>query len=594
VYNITKPPASLARKAREFSGSNTSFDFCSYATSLGYLDACIGQYVITNQRSLRSDWILLGEEKLFLFVINEGMSSNDWHQFIHSVGTIFQPFTLQNWLFILFFVIPVMGCLMIVHERGKPGSTYPIEETLLYKLKDGGRDYMKKRKIPYWRTVVKSIYVSLLAVLQSSYEQSVVSVGAMLNLLGISFFILTIIAVYMANLAAILTQNPQITAVTDLNGALRNGYRFCTERQNVQFVTSLYHEITPSMFVVDPIAQGGDGLAGFACPTCLQRTRTFDMLDPYRAQHDDRYCHAAIARMEDLQVLQSTAKHCNKTAVGQPLRSIPLGFPVYEKVRPALSAFVSILRNEGLYDKAMIAYQPRIRCSEYLQNEGSALGVSQLSGIWVISFGFAALGLLYAFSEWAYRKIYKLNYTVEPIHKRDQKGVRMESFLKEPSWLSTRFDSSIKTSGNLLDNSTSTINDCSAPIKADKADKGSNRRRVSFSIDEMIRMKNNASSCSSSSNSDMRDVYYEGFSAKSQQDSSTNDSMVEQCVGNQTLNGSKHHDNYEDCTNDTNVVENGNMNVTNSTEDNQTDENMTGSSSQLSVEKQKDVDATDG
>jgi len=45
--NITEPPDFLRNKSDAFFGGTSAFDFCVYATSLGYLGMCMAQYTIT-------------------------------------------------------------------------------------------------------------------------------------------------------------------------------------------------------------------------------------------------------------------------------------------------------------------------------------------------------------------------------------------------------------------------------------------------------------------------------------------------------------------------------------------------------------------
>lgn len=85
--------------------------------------------------------------------------------------------------------------LQVFHERGKPGGSFPTEETVLESSDDHSEQVFKERKVPLWEHLCKGIYVSFLSVLQLGYSQSVISLGAHLNLIGISFFILTFLAV---------------------------------------------------------------------------------------------------------------------------------------------------------------------------------------------------------------------------------------------------------------------------------------------------------------------------------------------------------------------------------------------------------------
>ena len=270
---IREPPTFLRNRSANFFQSDSAFDLCVYATSLGYLDFCVAQYTITDQRASSTDWIILGSSGLYLIMDTSEASVSSLEFFLRSVTTIFQPFTPQAWAFIVFFVIPVLGCLMIVHERGRGGSTYPTEEAVVVIDETKGESILQKRPVPMHRTLIKSIYIAFLAVLQQSYEQSVLTLGAMLNLLGISFFILTIIAVYTANLAAILTQNVQTSKIDSFDDAVRAGYRICSERKNMETIMNVYPNLDPAIFAVDPIGMGGDGKPGFTCARCHSRMR---------------------------------------------------------------------------------------------------------------------------------------------------------------------------------------------------------------------------------------------------------------------------------------------------------------------------------
>lgn len=106
-------------------------------------------------------------------------------------------FPIENRIFVIFLVIPLLGGLMVVHEYGHAGSAFPKMESVV-EIDDtkGGQQEIKERKVPLYKHIVRSMYIGYLSVLQQNYSQSVVTYGAMLNLLGISFFILTIIAVY--------------------------------------------------------------------------------------------------------------------------------------------------------------------------------------------------------------------------------------------------------------------------------------------------------------------------------------------------------------------------------------------------------------
>lgn len=195
LINITEPPEFLREHSKEYFGKS-DFDFCVYATALGYLDFCVAQYTVTDQRASTTDWLLLGSQDIHLIVKIEDDAGTGFEKFLTSTKTIFKPFTKNTWIFVIFLVIPLLGGLMVVHEYGHAGSAFPKMESIV-EIDDtkGGQQEIKERKVPLYRHIVRSMYIGYLSVLQQNYSQSVVTYGAMLNLLGISFFILTIIAV---------------------------------------------------------------------------------------------------------------------------------------------------------------------------------------------------------------------------------------------------------------------------------------------------------------------------------------------------------------------------------------------------------------
>lgn len=193
--NITEPEDYLLPHSQAHFQSSSSFDYCVYSVSLGYLDFCVAQYTVTDTRATATNWLLLGSQDIHL-VVRTDEQVEGWQQFVDSTKTIFQPFTGETWLFIVFLVIPLLGGLMVVHEWGHAGSGFPKQESVVEVNYDQNIEEIKERKVPQYKHLVRSIYIGYLSVLQQSYAQSVVTYGAMMNLLGISFFILTVIAVY--------------------------------------------------------------------------------------------------------------------------------------------------------------------------------------------------------------------------------------------------------------------------------------------------------------------------------------------------------------------------------------------------------------
>lgn len=211
---------------------------------------------------------------------------------------------------------------------------------------------------------------------------------------------------------------------------------------------ALYPQISDTNLVVDPVELGGDGLPGLNCPGCGARSRVFDFLDKNRASKDPRYCHAAFAPSEDLEVLQEKGFHCNKTMVGTRLGSIQTGIPINEAKSAELISFFLAMKNDGVFDREVIRQEPQANCPSYqrVEEEGEALNVRQLSGIWIVSGCFAMAGILV---RWLQPKIDKRRKKrFRPVHYYDQMGNKTNILKKDDdNWVK---ENTIEENGKLI------------------------------------------------------------------------------------------------------------------------------------------------
>lgn len=404
------PDDLLRNKSIEFFGTNGNFDLCVYAATLGFVHLCVGEFTITASRASVSEWIRMDNQNLYM--ISEDVGYVDFHNFGESrftiwrrafqrnVQTIFQPFTPGAWMFTTLVVIPIMALLFVVHDYGRPGSTYPDQVTVM-EVDHDEPDYneLVSRRIPIMEHTFKTIYLSLISVMQMAYIGRTVTLGAKIHLLGFGFFTLALLAVYTANLAAILTQQyTSQVAVGNFEQALAQNLRFCADRTNVQVLVNLHAHLSLSHFVVDPVELGGDGKPGFACKACNARSRVFDFIDVEKANAGDpHYCHAALAPLDDLMIVHSQGKHCSLRHAPEILGSIETGFPIFLGMKRQLSPLLLRVRNNQ-YLSIKAEAQPLAQCPpppNTFGGETSSLGIRQLAGIWSVSFGFALLALIH-------------------------------------------------------------------------------------------------------------------------------------------------------------------------------------------------------
>jgi hypothetical protein len=441
---VVVPPAFLINGSYVFFG-NSQFDLCVYATSLGYLDMCVASYFVTEKRATTADWLVLNSQDLYLITIQEGFNETTFASFTKNTGTIFQAFKPEVWTFVSCFVIPLFGILMVTHERAQRGSAFPTHENVMETDNETGEKLIKERRIPLYSDVSKSIYISFLSVVQMGWGQSVVSLGGHLNLIGIAFFILTFLAVYTANLAAILTKRRKTTAVASIDEAVKASLKVCADRSIVDLISGLY-DISDHFFVKDPVDEGGDGKPGFACPNCNPRKRSFDFIDPSRTKkkeeiYDERYCDFAIAALEDLEAFQAESVHCDKTAVGKPVAQPLVGMPIFEQRTAEILPLLLEIRNSGFIDSTFNKERPKKLCRDFEVKTGgetASLDMTQLTGIWFITFGLSIFSFLVT---WAHRcRERRKKKHVMPIMGRDQMGEKINLLERGDSFVWERVE----------------------------------------------------------------------------------------------------------------------------------------------------------
>mmetsp|Transcript_35900 Transcript_35900/g.77969 ORF Transcript_35900/g.77969 Transcript_35900/m.77969 type:complete len:738 (-) Transcript_35900:113-2326(-) len=393
TVNMTQPPEWLREKSKEFFG-NSNFDFCVYATSLGYLDFCVASFFITEKRASVTTMFETTSDPVYLITFTEGGGQTSWESFATATVTIFQPFTAAAWMMIFIFCIPLLGLLMLYHEYDAPGSAYPSSEPVLVESEnEEGETHAEvvTRPIPTIKHVFNSLYMGWLSFFAGSYDQSVVTTGGKINLLAIASFIMLLLAVYTANLAAILTQEANQSSIDSIEMAVKQGLNICAERKIATVVIESFG-VDPKKIVADPVGLGGDGQPGFNCPSCNARERTFNNM---RRVHNDpsQYCNVAIASLEDLEVLHRYGNHCDKIKVGESIAYRSIGIPIYDEHADALVSLLHKQKAEGAMTRALAAAAPSSQCPE-TGGEGSSLTVQQLTGVWVITFSFALIALL--------------------------------------------------------------------------------------------------------------------------------------------------------------------------------------------------------
>ena len=218
TINRTSPPKRLKAKSTEYSSSST-FDYCLYATALGYLDFCVGLFTVTNQRAATANFYVLTSEPLYLYIF--GSETEDWKTFLDQLGAVFAPFSTLSWFLIFLVFLPIISTLFVFHEFKTPLG-----------------DQEKSRYIHLRDSFFKVCYGFLAQ--SYPYPAKIVTLGGKLTLMGFAFFILVIVATYTANLAAIFFSVQRNMKIESLDDAIRAGYTFCGARKTTEQLMKLY------------------------------------------------------------------------------------------------------------------------------------------------------------------------------------------------------------------------------------------------------------------------------------------------------------------------------------------------------------------
>eukprot|EP00540_Astrosyne_radiata_P022943 CAMPEP_0116830410 /NCGR_PEP_ID=MMETSP0418-20121206/4747_1 /TAXON_ID=1158023 /ORGANISM="Astrosyne radiata, Strain 13vi08-1A" /LENGTH=407 /DNA_ID=CAMNT_0004459509 /DNA_START=256 /DNA_END=1479 /DNA_ORIENTATION=- len=235
------------------------------------------------------------------------------------------------------------------------------------------------------------------------FEQSVVTKGAKLHVLGINFFMFMFLALFTANLAAILTQEAQISPVESFEEGLEAGYRFCIERIRYGLVSARYPSVPESQYVWDPV----DGKVGFVDSGDASDAvaRVFRRINVQKANEEDKdpnlsykekkYCHAGIGPLGDLMMEQAEGRGCDLVAVGPSVAPETAGFPIYDQKASILVPWLfGVMQNEGRLARVLEDAEPESKCNESFKSETS-LSIRRMTGVWFVMGGFFVFGLIH-------------------------------------------------------------------------------------------------------------------------------------------------------------------------------------------------------
>lgn len=371
LMNMMSPPDFLKERVKEFFNSTDPFDLCFFAASLGYIDICAGAFTLTDKRAGSGTWHHLNDESLYLISFLEKPKTK-WDSFWDDALTILKPFTTGSWIIIFFVVLPSMGVLLMLHEDF-----------------DKDRVNIDNDILSHVKTALKLYYAMLLSFFSGSFEgQEISSVSGRVHLLGIYAFNLMVIAIFTANLAAILGALDLKIPIQDIQEVRNRGGKICASRDDVAGPLSIAE--FSDLLLVDPI----DGLPGFQ--------NILSVVDFMREvvpdDENDIYCEAAILPEEIIDYLHGLGQHCNKTRVGDPLGHRSLGIPINPRYYDSLEAYFQQEFNDGVYFDAVKLNLPQDSCSgtDSTSDSGDAgMSIQHMSGVLVVTYTFAVVAFIF-------------------------------------------------------------------------------------------------------------------------------------------------------------------------------------------------------
>lgn len=272
--NITEIPEHVLLKARAHAlvlADDSGVSECAYAVGLGYLDVCIVQATITNERRRLADFLALEELPMHLIVGVE----HDAPTVGEMLGGVFAPYSARTWLCFVLAVV-VFSAIFALQERG---LTVGERVLVVGARAHGGR----------------------------------ASVGGRVTGVGIACFFFLVSTFYVANLTSRYVTSTASGSVGNIQQAIEQNLAVCVAEERVAQVVLQYPGVrlaTDPKMASDPPSKG-----------------VRDASDVF-GYIDRGVCAAAVAPLNELHSQQSQGKHCRKLAVGGTVITQAVGMPV--------------------------------------------------------------------------------------------------------------------------------------------------------------------------------------------------------------------------------------------------------------------------
>ncbi|CAE7862614.1 GLR3.4 [Symbiodinium sp. KB8] len=361
----------------------SDYTACVHDVALGNFDLCIADLWLTPERHLLATFVPpLRQDYFFLVVPRKVERVTMWTR----LRSPFLPFTPEAWLGIVVFLCftSFLLWLMQVCEDDEHSS---CNAKLFWSLEELVR-----------------VHFNLIHDFLLGQSSIVMHNGAARKLLSaaVSFFILVVLASYTASLASILViQRQSVGTISNIEEAIDRDIPICAPLALLRTFSSVFPRAT---FVESPEARNAPRLMySGACGALIMSQVSIDSMHAGLLREHD--CNAvasgSISEEEgrcERDFLGNPRDDCNLMRVGDLLWSVPISFPVGERMAHSMSWAVTYAMTNGLMEEMKKLNRevfPVSHCDvEDERTEEDGLTLEDLSGTILIALSIASFGLL--------------------------------------------------------------------------------------------------------------------------------------------------------------------------------------------------------
>jgi len=377
VVNIT----GWATQASMDKFPESSYTACVHDVAVGNYDTCIADLWLTPSRNQLVTFLpAIRQDFMYLVVPVELRDVSFWSR----IQRPFLPFSLGAWIGVAGFLC-IMSFLLWLRNFFETGCEGDFKTVL------------RTNVVVFVRSLFFVWHDFLLG--QSSMDVETGPVRQLFSL-GLAFFILITLASYTASLASMLVvERGAVGTLSSIEDAIAREVPICAPSALLPIFAELYKKGT---FVPVDISQSARKLHAGSCGAMILSQDVIDMLLGGKVREADceQVAQGSITAEEgrcETDHLGVERNDCNFIRVGDLLWSVPLSFPISERLAHSVSFAVTRGLTQGMMKDAQVANSnlfPKSICEEEAVASPDGLTFEDLSGSMLIAFAFVAAGFL--------------------------------------------------------------------------------------------------------------------------------------------------------------------------------------------------------